>query len=129
MSSAGPVMLGYNYGAGKRISVGVTGSYTTFSARFKESGDLDFSNRYFTLIPRVDYHWAKRDNVDVYSGLGFGASLLHTHYNEGRTNAQSIGAAIQVNCVGIRVGKKVGGFLEMGFGFNGLVNGGINTRF
>lgn len=130
MSSAGPVMLGYNYWAGEKISIGVTGSYTTFSARFNESGELDFRNRYYTIVPRVDYHWAKRENVNVYSGLGLGASLLHTHYGKGRTNPKDlgVGAAIQVNCVGIRVGRKVGGFFEMGFGFNGLVNAGINAR-
>jgi hypothetical protein len=64
----------------------------------------------------------------MYSGLGFGIS----HASESGEDTESVNEtcfAFQINAVGLRVGEQVAGFMELGFGFDGIIGCGITVRF
>jgi hypothetical protein len=37
--------------------------------------------------------------------------------------------AYQINAFSLRVGKSFGGFFELGYGYNGIVNLGVSYKF
>ena len=49
-------------------------------------------------------------------------------FSEEETSSSEVFFAFQVNLVGIRLGAAVGFFLEFGFGYNGVINGGLSFR-
>lgn len=126
-TGTGPFIVGYNRYVSERFSVGVQGSYINSNATYTTtSGEFKGSNRYLTALLRGDYRWLNR-GVQMYSGLGLGGSYLTS--DVGGKSDNSLGFAFQVNALGVRVGKRVGAFAEVGFGFNGIVTVGVSAKF
>lgn len=121
----GPLMLNYTYGFEDRWSTGVLAVYTGYLVKDEGTGALKYRNNYFSFMPRIDYHYSNDPNVDVYSGLALGATYLQLQNWE---ESDRLLYAFHINAIGIRFGRKVGGFLDIGFGMNGLVNGGVSLR-
>lgn len=122
---AGPLMLNYTFGFDDRWSAGMLATYTGYIVKHEDTGELDYRKNYYSLMPRIDYHYSKRTNVDVYSGLALGATYLQ---NINRDEGNHLLYACHLNAIGMRFGKKVGGFCELGFGMNGLLNAGVSVR-
>ena len=126
-----PVLgLNYRYHHNKIVSVGVTFNYQQFENKFYLL-DLDLFTtdvRYYTFMGRVDFTYLRRNIFQMYSGVGLGIS----HQNESGEDIESYNKthfAYQANLVGLRLGKEVAGFLELGFGCNGIVAAGIAYQF
>ncbi len=65
--------------------------------------------------------------VQLYSGLSAGISVF-TQSDSSQSGSKTI-FAFQVNAIGLRVGHKFGGFFELGFGFDGIINAGLSVKF
>lgn len=77
-------------------------------------------------MPRVDGYWVRKEKVRLYSGVALGAVVFRGY--DGQTN-KSIFPAGHLNVIGFRFGKELGYFVDFGYGFNGLLNTGVNVRF
>ena len=63
-------------------------------------------------------------------GLGYFNTNSTTNYtSKGSTQETISGVAMQFTPIGIRYGKSFGGFAEIGAGYKGVINFGVNVKF
>ena len=124
------LVLRYRNHLGTLVSLCGEFSYQQFEKRYilldKEASASDI--KYYTFMGRVDFTYVRSRLLQMYSGLGLGFSHA-TESGKDTGSASETYFALQINAVGLRVGEKVAGFMELGFGFNGIICGGITVRF
>ena len=123
--SVGALNIDYLYYPIKHIGVGVTAGYEYCF----EPENADYTSRYsyFTIMAAAKFYWFNKPYVGMYSRLALGAT-----YGYGATNGESsyrFLPAYQISAVGLEVGGKVRGFLEVGSGSMGVFQGGIRFKF
>ncbi|PKV50264.1 hypothetical protein ATE84_2319 [Aquimarina sp. MAR_2010_214] len=127
ISTFGMLHLNYQRYLSDRIKIGGGISYV----KFEDSDNKNKLNaghlHYLAVMPQFEYVFVKNDFLELYSNASAGITSLHYKINK-NTNSE-YGFAFQVNPVGLRIGKKIGGFVEAGYGYNGFVNIGIDFRF
>ena len=133
-SPVGPVMIGYRHYLNKNISIGIMGSYTAYKTDYrytlKDSVIGTTDDKFYTVMARGDINYVNDNYFQMYSGLSVGLTNFKTNYADSTSGSISTNhLAYQVNLVGVRVGKNFGAFLELGFGYNGIFNGGISYKF
>ena len=67
----------------------------------------------------------------MYSGLAFGYAFQNIQYMpiEGEEEVENPGKmAFHINAIGFRFGKSIGGFLELGYGYKGILNFGFSLK-
>jgi hypothetical protein len=132
-----------------RINFGFTLAISNYSTlwAFKDnpgisSGNtVEFTNRYVTLNARFNYNWIVKEKIRFYSGFSAGyhilsSSYIYRSYDEtlGRNNiltreTTNFAPDVQVCVFGVRAGKNLAGFAEIGVGHIGLFTAGISYRF
>lgn len=141
--SYGPIIAGYNYYPKPWVSVGPVVNYDSFLMRSHYSDNSNFTQQWhnISLMFRVDFHYANFKYVQLYSGLSVGctAAVLTlasrgngiAYFDNYRTSNTSVGflPAFQINLFGIRIGTFIGFFIEIGFGYNGIINAGFSGKF
>lgn len=81
------------------------------------------------LLGAVRFNYFHKGITDLYSGLSIGAKLrMETTKHDG-VIAVTAGPAFQLTALGVRFGKRVYGSVELGYGYKGLLNVGVGTRF
>ncbi len=130
--SYGPILVGVNYFPMPKLSVGLQYSNTKMNNDITlESGGMsNYENLYHVIMARSDYYYST-GFVQVYSGLGAGVSFSKSSPTKQTTGSESKSTdfAYQVNAIGARVGRTIGVFGELGFGYNGVLNLGISAKF
>ena len=132
---SGALFATYKYAPSFRVNTGLTFGVD------RVRGDLihndikygDFSESHVTLAAEADYRWVKQEMVQLYTGLGLGYTFNRetgTYNDTGETDVNSSGNfAFQITPVGLRVGRQLGFFTELGFGYKGILNFGLSYRF
>jgi hypothetical protein len=128
----GVPFLTYHYSANSRFGFGAAvGGYSA-------SGDLrtgdttvgSFKERNYAGAVELDYHWIMRPGLQVYSGAGFGVRYRRGTYTTTDTDRYNkLLPTFHLNVIGVRIGKKVGFFGELGAGYKGLLSAGLNAQF
>ncbi|MBN1997568.1 hypothetical protein JW935_08455 [candidate division KSB1 bacterium] len=127
----GCIILGYNHYPSRRFSWGILGSYAHYDVTYTyESGKTAFDDDDFiTAMARMDYRWIYSGNIRLYSGLAAGACYYHSKGTSAFTTNiyeyEDWLFAFQANLLGVSFGRTVRGFVELGFGYNGILNGGL----
>lgn len=99
-----------------------TGNYT----QIQENASISI----FSVMPEVRFNWvtAPDNSFQLYSGLNFGLDFINEEHdvqtNLDRTYRQP---GFHINGIGIRFGKKVGGFMELGIGNRGFISAGMSV--
>ena len=134
-SPVGPIMVGYRHYLNKQISIGIMGSYTAYKTDYrytlKDSVIGTTDDKFYTVMVRGDYNFVNADYFQMYSGLSVGLTNFKSNYADSTSSSgvSTTHLAYQVNVVGVRFGKNFGAFIELGFGYNGIFNGGISYKF
>jgi hypothetical protein len=132
-SAYGVVTFSYKRYLKRWVSLGGSASMNPITTHIttKKGLDLTYSMYLFSVMPRVDFYYFNKGYFSLYSGLEVGASFDLYSDRSGNTNANTTGvsAAFHVNAIGMRIGKEIGGFMEFGFGYRGIMNFGISGRF
>jgi hypothetical protein len=91
----------------------------------------DFREKNYVGAVELDYHWVMRPGFQLYSGAGFGVKVRSGTYTDGSETVTETKAlpAFHLNAIGLRVGKKVGLFAELGIGYKGILAIGVNGQF
>ena len=128
----GAPFLTYHYSAGGRFGVGLAAGW------YRSKGDLvaggatsgTFLENNFIGALEIDYHWLMKKGIQLYSGAGVGARVRRGTYNLETTEVKTqVLPTLHLNVLGIRVGGPVGFFAELGAGYKGIVNVGLNAQF
>ncbi len=84
------------------------------------------THNYFTLGIGTEYHYFNTEITRIYAGTAIAYTL-----DNYKTNSQSANVPhfnFQLTPLGIRVGKKLAGFFELGFGYKGILILGISYQ-
>jgi hypothetical protein len=120
----------YRYHASRLISVGGDFAYQKFDRElyFLDEPVSKNSINYYTFMGRVDFNYVRTRLLRMYSGVALG--FYHASESGEKIKDDSVTeVGLQVNAVGLRVGKQLAGYLELGFGFNGILAAGITYEF
>jgi len=133
--STGAFSFEYQYRPKKWVSVGGSVSYErTACDLFSQTQDIDVGdiiNNYYTVMATARFNYLSKKIITLYSRVGIGYTLWLEYINgDNQYQDQSNGfVAFQLTPIGIRIGTKVGGFFEAGFGSEGIVAAGVSFRF
>lgn len=114
------------------ITAGASNSKSEIYNVGQYEGEL--KRQFFTLAIEWEYRYVNQGPVQVYSGLGLGFTYAtesltpppESSKSESTGNISNI--AYQANAVGVRIGKKYGGFVELGYGYKGIINVGFSVQ-
>jgi len=126
-----PVLgLNYRYHLSRLFSVGGTFNYQQFKNRYSLLGTefLETTTRYFTVMGRFDITYLRFELFQMYSGAAAGICLQNESSSGFDSNNHTF-FGLQVNLVGLRIGKQLAGILELGFGCNGIAVAGMTYAF
>ena len=146
--------LQYLYRVAPKVKVGASLTYQHTSAKLmaeKQSGGyLDIAkatNDYFTVMPVAKFMWIEKDHIGLYSKAAAGICIASKSdpkfcngvqvdpdkadrvLNELKTD-KGTRFAYQVSAIGFEAGSKnIRGFVELGYGFQGLAQAGLCVKF
>lgn len=124
-ASGGTPNFSYRYYLNRNVTLGVGLGYENISSW----------GSFFTIAPEmtVAYMDTRKDYIRVrlYGALSYGVSIMDDNITGiGETDESGPKFyAFQVTPIGVRVGRQVAGFFELGFGYKGIFNGGLSFRF
>lgn len=124
-SSSGTFTLAYRYYVSSTVTIGMGFG----NERINNWAGIA------TLSPEITVKYldtrGSRVRVRLYGSAGYGVSFL-TDLKVGPGQLDETGAkpwGLQVTPIGVRVGRQFAYFAELGFGYKGLVHGGVSWRF
>jgi hypothetical protein len=131
--ATGPVLFSWKYIPKSRWGFGVVagrmkGSYDEIIGSFWFEGKTVNHCKYsaFTVAPEADFRYFQREKFILYSSAAVGLTFSSQVVNNS-TEKRTYGDA-HVSLIGFRYGQKLAAFAEVGFGFKGLINFGINLK-
>ncbi len=132
----GALNFGYKrYFVKNKMAVLANITYSQLNTRYTHANNdsLNFKTKDYLIafMPAFEYHYLNKKIVQLYSGVQLGIFVYNQKYQDykSETKHKEINFAFQVDAFGVRVGKQIGGFVELGFGFAGIVKVGISGRF
>jgi hypothetical protein len=127
----GTFAFSYKYRVSKKVAVGACGAYNAFAFddTVMDWPDTDPRAKTFTFAGEANLYYLKKTNLDLYGSLGAGMFVSWQRAYDGVSQKNYVSPTLHCTAFGMRVGKDVGGFLELGYGFKGMVNGGLSFRF
>ena len=135
-----PMSIGYYYQVLPWLQVG--GELSAYTNALINAYDPISSNRIFNytntslyLTAGVRFTYYQTPFVQLYSGLSVGVRMniesktSTLPYDSYVPSIENVGVAFQATAFGVRFGKQVYGFAELGCGYKGILSIGIGTRF
>ncbi|MFI5144626.1 MAG: hypothetical protein ACHQJ4_03440, partial [Ignavibacteria bacterium] len=91
------------------------------------------TNSTYAAIIKLDFYYVNNEWVQMYSGGSFGViNCDRTQRIPGDPKPYNVNETLpsyQLNLFSLRVGKSIGGYFELGFGTNGIINLGVSYKF
>jgi hypothetical protein len=126
----GAVFGSYKYFVSNRIALGGTTGFNPNVLRsifWLQSLDR-FDAKILTTAGEVTCSIFSRPGIQFYAMAGLGFYVMQSTVDNFSTSTQTYGPTVQITPVGIRFGKKVGVFGELGYGYKGIVNTGLSIK-
>ncbi len=125
IKTSGLFYFKYKYAIANKWMIGAIVSYE----QLKEDASFIFNSqtepikyRYITTGLEAGYHYISKPLIQIYSGFGIAYSF--------ETNSSNLNSFLwHLNALGIRVGKSLAFFGELGFGYNGILSIGGSYQF
>ncbi|MBW6536128.1 MAG: hypothetical protein K0B11_14060 [Mariniphaga sp.] len=131
--ATGPVLFSWKYIPKSRWGFGVVagrmkGSYDETIGSYWFEGKTVNHCKYsaFTLAPEIDFRYLQLEKLTLYSSAAVGLTFLSQEVNNSTEKSNYFDA--HVSLIGLRYGQKLAAFAELGFGFKGLINFGVNLE-
>ena len=120
-----------------RLAVGGVVTYAQFGEDVMKKDTKQITGErtrhYFSVMPSVKYYWVNKNHFGLYSKAAAGVMMLVDKRNDKEINKNETDNDIffmgQVSPVGVEFGSKVRGFVEAGFGEQGIVLAGVKYKF
>ncbi len=131
-SMHGVITFEYNKFINKWITLGGSFGINPIGTKIttKHGADLSWNFYMLNLMPKINVYYLHHENVSLYSGIEAGLSLVVFNDHEGSSSTMNAGVspAFHFNAFGIRLGNQIGGFIEWGVGYRGVVNLGASMK-
>jgi hypothetical protein len=124
-----------------KVTVGIEGSYEDILVRndfgtptTSSVSTIKVSNKYWTAMGRVQWTYGSISRIKLYSGVAAGIYGVTSTLTQNEssltpdTKNTASGFAYQATALGACLEGKVSVFLEGGYGFLGIVNGGVRFK-
>ena len=124
--------LSYYYRIKPKVAVGMGIGYssTQYRGMHEKANKPGYRTKTAVMAFEMKLYYQEKDKLALYSGAGFGnfyrQDQLISYPDQ---TYQDTAITFQVTPLGIRFGKKVGAFAEIGYGYKGIVNLGLSGRF
>ncbi len=150
--SIGSIGLSYTHRKGRLLSFGLAAAFEQTkedcfinNRAFRQDGVMvdnyekvgELSNRYITVTPLLRFNWAewKQGKVMLYTKLAVGVTFIGDSYTNKSKDEYDVQSkkqhyfGYQVSPLGLMIGSKAGGFVEVGYGSYGIAQAGFCYRF
>lgn len=125
--------LSYLHRPDNRISFGgdliFEQTRTTYKPNSGTLPELKSNDNWLAVMPRMDMKWINASAFKLYSSLAAGVSLYNSENPQSGESANKTTFAFQVSPVGVRLGNAFAVYAEVGFGFRGMLHGGLSYKF
>ena len=124
-ASSGAPSLEYRYFINKNVTIGLGLGYENISTW----------GSFFTIAPEMTFCYLDtrhdRIRVRLYGAVAYGVAIFDDlTIKPGAADRSGPWLyGFQATPFGMRVGRQVAGFLEIGLGYQGLIHGGLSVRF
>ena len=130
----GYINLGYSYQFNKTFGLGISGGYMIGGIKMNlkdETGSITAAEgNLFTIMNTGKFMWFRKPVFGMYSKVGLGVMIFPGKLMEDQLMKKTFVLPTgQLSAVGMEVGNGFCGFLELGVGFQGIVQAGIRARF
>lgn len=119
----GPVSVEYFRHFSSGIGIGAVAAVG--GCKWEEHSNA--KSTYFTFMPALKYNWLVKDHFGMYSKIAAGITFAKdsgTSKNDSRSEFNW-----QASFVGMEFGGALRGFVESGFGEQGIILGGLRYKF
>ncbi len=132
-NGSGTFYLGYRYHLTKGIHLGIDAAYQRINEEVNNQDEVlgNLKREYFTLSANSNFSYINKPAFQMYSTLSLGYIQGNGYYTpiEGEKDSESTGLfGFQVNALGFRFGQNIGGFVEIGYGYKGVLNFGLSVK-
>lgn len=145
-SIAGPISIEYFHYVTPTIGIGAVAAYNLSGITYYYGDDTNSEKvisatsniSWITLLPAIKFRWLRKEHVGIYSKLSFGATYgvevitkkLPTEVVKIKKHCYALFPNFHASLVGVEAGSRnVRAFAELGFGEQGIINGGVRYRF
>jgi hypothetical protein len=120
--------ISYLYYPNKKLGIGISCYYA--NVRYKSyTYQFQFKNDYYIAMADIKYRYVLKPIFTLYSGIGLGAVIINSNV-EGEVSHSEVNTAARIDIIGIRIGDEhAGGFFELGYGANAIIQAGVNINF
>lgn len=130
ISITGPAFISGRYYAKDWLAIGAIIGVDNTSSNIGDAQNVTeaYWNNSIVLASQFRFRYINKKNFQMYTGLNAGLRFVDEKYendNVEMIHNNETRFAMHVNLYGIRVGRKLGGVLELGFGNQGILNFGI----
>ncbi len=101
-----------------------SGCYSSAYDKFSGEYMAPVSYHSISVMPIARFVWLNRKYIRMYSSIGLGMSVVYSEYH----SALKVHAAAMINPIGMTVGDRIYGILELSLGTTGLVTAGIGFK-
>ncbi|MGL4853538.1 MAG: outer membrane beta-barrel protein [Phocaeicola sp.] len=125
-SFSGSFNLEYMYRLNEKIAVGAIVSYEHASIK-----SVDFKEDFISVLPAFKMNWVNKELFRFYSKVAAGVTIdkASIEVNSQKESDTDLKFGYQVSPIGLEVGKELNGFLELGYGVQGIANIGVRFKF
>ena len=131
--------IGYRYWFNKKVGIGVNFSFdkcTVTETYVKEVNTFlwilptfeyeynIYDLYYYTTAVNFNWNYVNRPIFQLYGNVGMGTTIVQSS-----DGINKLYFNMHVSPFGVRVGKMVAGFTEVGFGYKGIINMGLSVKF
>jgi hypothetical protein len=139
--SLGGLTMGYNRSLNRVVMFGFMLCYENFasSGNYDPDGSgtiysADINDHVISEMAMFTVNYVNKPVVRLYSAAGLGVSVVFSHIQGSAPDAvaetdRQAHFAGQWTLIGLRVGRTIGGFFEIGMGSAAMLSGGISYKF
>jgi len=139
--NSGAEFLSVRYFLFNRLALGFSGGVTNEKGQYPDRTNpvlisSTYQESFTTVALELYYIYYFRKRLEIYTLAGFGPSFTSTEttsflyaISPVTTTVKADKIAAQYTPFGVRVGGRLAGFVELGIGYKGIINGGLSYKF
>jgi hypothetical protein len=127
----GTVFVSYKYFVSDRFAVGAATGFNGYAneSNFRYTDFTRFDAQTLTVAGEVTWFFIRKPGIKLYTMTGVGIYTMKASVDGYDAATTTNGISAQVTPLGIRFGKKIGVFTELGYGYKGIINAGLSIKF
>jgi len=140
--NSGATFFSARYFLFNRLAIGLCYGVTNERGQYADRTNPSFIASTYkqgitTIAMELYYIYSFRKYFEVYTLLGIGPAFINTQTTAYAapnatgviTTAAENNLKAQYSPIGVRFGGKLGGFVELGIGYKGVISGGVSYKF